>query len=75
LFQVYTGFYYNDLQILKKKQLFSDIEYGNYIISERDKNDHAAILPLFKFPSAAEIIKRYRDINPDTNLLFKRNVY
>jgi len=28
LFQIYTGFYYNDLQILKKTQLFRDVEHG-----------------------------------------------
>ena len=50
LFQVYTGFYYKDLQILKKDQLFIDLEYGQYIIGERDKNGNPTIIPLFKFP-------------------------
>ena len=75
LFQVYTGFYYNDLLILKKSQLFNDIEHGHYIIAERDKNEHATIIPLFKFPYAAEIMKRYRDNNPANDLLFKKEIF
>jgi integrase len=75
LFQVYTGFYYNDLQILKKEQLHNDIEYGNYIISERDKNGSPTIIPLFKFPYAAEIIKRYRDNDSENDFLFEKNTF
>jgi integrase len=75
LFQVYTGFYYNDLQILKKEQLHNDIEYGNYIISERDKNGNPTIIPLFKFPYATEIIERHRDNNSDYNFLFEKSTF
>lgn len=75
LFQVYTGFYYNDLQILKKTQLFRDIEYGYYIIGERDKNGNPTIIPLYKFPYAATIIEKYRDSNPDNEFLFRRDVF
>ncbi|HSZ87196.1 MAG TPA: site-specific integrase, partial [Puia sp.] len=75
LFQVYTGFYYNDLQILKKDQLHNDIEFGNYIISERDKNGNPTIIPLFKFPYAAEIIKRYRDNESENDFLFEKNTF
>lgn len=75
LFQVYTGFYYNDLQKLRKDQLFNDIEQGHYIISERDKNDNATIIPLFKFPYAPEIIEKYRDNNSDNPLLFKLSAF
>lgn len=75
LFQVYTGLYYNDLQILKKGQLFNDIEQGNYIIGERDKNNNPTIIPLFKFPYAAEIIERYRDKNPENPLLFRKKLF
>lgn len=75
LFQVYTGFYYNDLQILKKGQLFRDIEYGYYIIGERDKNGNPTIIPLFKFPYATTILEKYADTNPDHELLFKKEVF
>lgn len=75
LFQVYTGFYYNDLQILRKDQLYNDVEHGQYIISERDKNDNPTIVPLFKFPYAKEIIVRYMDTDPNNALLFKKKVF
>lgn len=75
LFQIYTGFYYNDLQILKKTQLFSDIEQGYYIISERDKNGNPTIIPLYKFPYAATILSKYQDKNPDRPNLFKKNLF
>jgi integrase len=75
LFQIYTGFYYNDLQILRKDQLHNDIEYGNYIISERDKNGRPTIIPLFKFPYATAIINRYNDNVPDNNYLFQKNTF
>lgn len=75
LFQVYTGFYYNDLQILKKTQLFRDIEHGYYIIGERDKNGNPTIIPLYKFPYAETIIDKYRDKNPESELLFRKDVF
>lgn len=75
LFQIYTGFYYNDLQILQKDQLYNDIEQGHYIIGERDKNGNPNIIPLFKFPYSNEIINRYRDNNPETQLLFRKSVF
>lgn len=75
LFQVYTGFYYNDLQALRKDQLFNDIEQGHYIIGERDKNGNPTIIPLFKFPYALTIIEEYRDNKPENPLLFKKSVF
>ncbi len=75
LFQVYTGFYYNDLQVLKKDQLFADAEFGSYIISERDKNDEPTIIPLFKFPYAAEIIAKYRDHTDSYPYLLRKNCF
>ncbi len=75
LFQVYTGFYYKDLQILKKDQLFIDLEYGQYIIGERDKNGNPTIIPLFKFPFGAEIIKKYRDMDPKRTELFRSDCF
>ena len=75
LFQVYTGFYYNDLQTLKKDQLFIDVEYGQYIIGERDKNGNPTIIPLFRFPYGAEIIKKYRDFDPKRTELFRSDCF
>lgn len=75
LFQVYTGFYYNDLQILKKTQLFRDIEYGYYIIGERDKNGKPTIIPLYKFPYATTILEKYSDKNPENEFLFRKNLF
>ena len=75
LFQVYTGLYYNDLQALRKDQLFKDLEQGHYIIGERDKNENPTIIPLFKFPYAINIIEKYRDNNPENPLLFKKSAF
>lgn len=75
MFEVYTGFYYNDLQILRKTQLFKDVEYGYYIIGERDKNGKPTIIPLYKFPYAQTIIELYRDENPENEFLFRRDVF
>ncbi|MDB5198935.1 MAG: hypothetical protein JWO92_898 [Chitinophagaceae bacterium] len=60
LFQIYTGYYYKDLQIFKKEQLIDDEEYGYFIIGERDKNGNETIIPLFKFPNASTIINKYK---------------
>lgn len=59
LFQVYTGYYYKDLLIFTKDQLRMDEEYGYIIVGARDKNGNQTIIPLFKFPHAAAIIKKY----------------
>ncbi|MEO9146423.1 MAG: site-specific integrase [Ginsengibacter sp.] len=75
LFQVYTGLYYKDLQILRKDQLFNDIEEGLYIIGERDKNNNATIIPLFKFSHASTIIEKYKDIIPENPFLFKKSLF
>jgi hypothetical protein len=48
LFQIYTGYYYNDLEAFKKEQLMRDPEYGAFILGERDK---MAMTPLFLFLS------------------------
>ncbi len=60
LFQIYTGYYYKDLFIFTKNQLLEDEQYGNIIHAARDKNGNETIIPLFKFPYAAEIIKKYK---------------
>ncbi len=59
LFQIYTGYYYKDLQIFKKDQLIDDEEFGFFIVGERDKNGNETIIPLFKFPYAMTVLKRY----------------
>jgi hypothetical protein len=58
LFQSYTGYYYKDLLIFKNEQLTVDEQHGLIIIGERDKNGNGTIIPLFKFPHAAAILKR-----------------
>lgn len=66
LFQIYTGYYYKDLPIFTKNQLFEDEEFGYFIIGARDKNGNQTIIPLFKFPYAAKIIRKYGSSSSDT---------
>lgn len=68
LFQIYTGYYYKDLQIFKKEQLVDDNEYGYFIIGERDKNSNETIVPLFKFPYASTIINKYKSPSLEQNI-------
>jgi site-specific recombinase XerD len=60
LLLIYTGYYYKDLEVLFKDQLLDDEEYGLIIIGERDKNGNQTIIPLFKFPYAATLLKKYK---------------
>jgi site-specific recombinase XerD len=60
LFQIYTGFYYNDFPSFTKDQLCEDEEFGFFIIGARDKNGNQTIIPLFKFPHATAIIRKYQ---------------
>lgn len=59
LFMIYTGYYYKDLFIFTKDQLLKDHEHGNIILGSRDKNGSQTIIPIFKFPYANIILKRY----------------
>lgn len=69
LFQVYTGYYYNDLEGLKKDHLIKDDQYGHFILGERDKNGNDTIIPLFKFPHAEGILQKYT-ASPDEPYVF-----
>lgn len=74
LFQVYTGYYYNDLKIIKKDHLIKDSEYGYFIIGERDKNGNETIIPLFKFEHASNILNKYMTDESD-EYIFDRNIF
>lgn len=60
LFQIYTGYYYKDLSIFTKDQLIVDEEFGYFIVGARDKNGNQTMVPLFKFPHASAIIRKYQ---------------
>ncbi len=68
LFQIYTGYYYKDLFIFTKDQLLDDEEHGYIITGARDKNGNETIIPLFKFPHAGYILKKYRSPEKDNNV-------
>ena len=68
LFQIYTGYYYKDLFIFTKEQLLDDEEHGFIITGARDKNGNETIIPLFKFPHAGNIIKKYKSPEHDKNV-------
>ncbi|WP_158643726.1 phage integrase SAM-like domain-containing protein [Pseudobacter ginsenosidimutans] len=75
LLQIYTGFYYSDLKSLLKTELHKDPEYGYFINRWRSKNDHLAIVPLWKFPYSMEVIKKYYSIHPSDNFLLERETF
>ena len=68
LFQIYTGYYYKDLLIFTKDQLREDEEYGYIIVGSRDKNGNQTIIPLFKFPHAVSIIRKYGSTPKETTV-------
>ena len=74
LFQIYTGYYYKDLIIFTKDQLFEDEEFGYFIIGERDKNGNQTIVPLFKFPYSQTIIRKHQSL-PGQKTVFNPNVF
>jgi site-specific recombinase XerD len=63
LFQIYTGYYYKDLSIFTKDQLLEDEEFGFFIVGARDKNGNQTIIPLFKFPHASVLIRKYQSLS------------
>jgi integrase len=72
LLLIYTGFYYSDLKEALKEDLKKDPEYGYYFYSDRYKNENLAIVPLWKFPHALELIERYKDQDPKSPYLIDR---
>ncbi|RZK02639.1 MAG: hypothetical protein EOO46_18395 [Flavobacterium sp.] len=75
LFQIYTGYYYKDLLIFKNEQLTIDEQHGLIIIGARDKNGNGTIIPLFKFPHAAFILKKYRSSSTKEKTVFDPAVF
>jgi integrase len=71
LFQVFSGLYYKDLKELRKSDLnYSDL--GVYILGNRTKNDNPFIIPIYKFPHACELIKKYDD--PESDRVFPKTI-
>ncbi|NJN25188.1 MAG: site-specific integrase [Cyclobacteriaceae bacterium] len=67
MFMCYSGLYYGDLRKLKEGNLVLHKE--KYVISgERSKNNNRFIIPIYKFPQAIDIIKRYKDTTEDEYL-------
>lgn len=74
LFQVYTGFYYKDLKILKKENVKLQKGVGKYIIGKRDKNGNTAIIPIYKFKNIDSILELYKS-EPDDEDLFNKEYF
>ena len=47
-----------------KDQLLDDEKFGFIIKGARDKNGNETLIPLFKFPHAAKIIKKCASLAP-----------
>ena len=75
LFQIYTGYYYNDVKDLLKDDLKKDPQYGYYLKSSRYKNDNLAIVPIWKFKNAIDILAKYRCANQELPYLFPRDLF
>lgn len=73
LFQIYTGYYYKDLLIFMKDQLLEDEQYGFIIVGARDRNNNQTVVPLFKFPNAAIIMKKYASGAKEKTVFAKQN--
>ena len=69
LFQIYTGYYYGDLLVFTMDYLQSDEEFGNVIVGARDKNGNQTINPLFKFPHAEYILRKYGSSNAQNSVI------
>ena len=72
LLLIYTGFYYSDLKEALKADLRKDHEYGYYLYSDRYKNENLAIVPLWKFPYALELVEKYKSKDPKDPYLINR---
>ncbi|HEX4850707.1 MAG TPA: site-specific integrase, partial [Puia sp.] len=72
LLQIYTGFYYSDLKELMKSDLKKDPEHGYYLNASRYKNGNLAIIPLWKFPKAIDLVRKYTDNNSEEKYLLSR---
>ena len=70
LLQIHTGYYYNDLQILKKREIIFQPNEGNVIVSRRYKNNQPSIAPIFLFPINDRIIEKYRNKIEGEEILF-----
>lgn len=70
LFQIHTGYYYNDLQILKKREITFQPNDGNVIVSHRYKNNQTSIVPIFLFPINERIIEKHGNKNEGEDFLF-----
>lgn len=68
LFLIYTGYYYKDLPIFTKDQLIEDDTHGSIILGARDKNGNQTIIPLFKFPYAATILRKYKSVGSEKKI-------
>ncbi len=75
LFQIYTGYYYNDLKNMKKSQLVKDPQYGYFLMGERDKNGNDTIVPLYKFPHSNYILKKYANTDKGNESLFSPGLF
>lgn len=71
IFQCYTGLYYSDLKLLRKSNI-ELIEGNPFIIGERGKNGNIFTIPVYVFPYALNIIKKYS--NSKTDILFAQTI-
>lgn len=69
---IYTGYYYGDWKEAYKEDMKIDPIYGPYLWNTREKTENLAIVPLWKFPHALELIEQYKSEDPNDPYLIDR---
>jgi len=60
---------------MKRLDVHYDHEFGMYVTGRRSKNDQPRLVPIWKYPDAAAIMKEFEDPNPKSTYWFRRDIF